>query len=52
MEWIVRVNTKTGRVVKEKTSGEEVLPPMNSVYDLSLEEMQRIWEIKIPENVF
>ena len=52
MEWIIRVNTKTGRVVKEKASREESLPPMNSVDDLSLGEMRRIWEVKIPENVF
>jgi len=31
---------------------EEPLPPMNSVYDVPMEEMQRIWEVKIPENVF
>ncbi len=31
---------------------EEPLPPMNSVYDVTMEEMQRIWEVEIPENVF
>jgi aldehyde:ferredoxin oxidoreductase len=31
---------------------EEPLPPMNSVYDVTMEEMQRIWEVKIPENIF
>lgn len=31
---------------------EEPLPPMNSLYDVPLSEMQRIWEVKIPENVF
>jgi aldehyde:ferredoxin oxidoreductase len=31
---------------------EEPLPPMNSVYDVPMEEMQRIWEVKIPDNVF
>jgi aldehyde:ferredoxin oxidoreductase len=31
---------------------EEPLPPMNSVYDLPMEEMQRIWEVKIPDNIF
>jgi aldehyde:ferredoxin oxidoreductase len=31
---------------------EEPLPPRNSVYDLSMEEMQRIWEVKIPRDVF
>ncbi len=31
---------------------EEPLPPMDSVYDVPMEEMQRIWEVKIPENVF
>lgn len=31
---------------------EEPLPPMNSVYDVPMEEMQRIWEVKIPENIF
>jgi aldehyde:ferredoxin oxidoreductase len=31
---------------------EEPLPPMNSVYDIPMEEMQRIWDVKIPEDVF
>jgi len=31
---------------------EEPLPPMNSVYDVPMEEMQRIWEVKIPDNIF
>jgi aldehyde:ferredoxin oxidoreductase len=31
---------------------EEPLPPMNSVYDVPMEEMQGIWDVKIPENVF
>ena len=31
---------------------EEPLPPMNSVYDVPMEEMQRIWEVRIPDNVF
>jgi aldehyde:ferredoxin oxidoreductase len=31
---------------------EEPLPPRNSVYDISVEEMQRIWEVKIPRDVF
>ncbi len=31
---------------------EEPLPPMNSVYDLPLSEMQRVWDVKIPEDVF
>jgi aldehyde:ferredoxin oxidoreductase len=31
---------------------EEPLPPMNSVYDVTMEEMQRIWEVNIPDNVF
>ena len=31
---------------------EEPLPPMNTVYDLPMAEMRRIWEVKIPENVF
>jgi len=31
---------------------EEPLPPMNSIYDVSMEEMQRIWEVKIPDNIF
>ncbi len=31
---------------------EEPLPPMNSVYDVPMEEMQRIWDVKIPEDTF
>jgi aldehyde:ferredoxin oxidoreductase len=31
---------------------EEPLPPRNSVFDISMEEMQQIWEVKIPKNVF
>ncbi|NWF93830.1 MAG: aldehyde ferredoxin oxidoreductase [Syntrophaceae bacterium] len=31
---------------------EEPLPPRNSVFDLSLEEVQRIWEVKIPNDMF
>jgi aldehyde:ferredoxin oxidoreductase len=31
---------------------EEPLPPRNSVLDISLEEMQRIWNVKLPGNVF
>ena len=31
---------------------EEPLPPMNSVYDVPMEEMQRIWEVKIPDDIF
>jgi len=31
---------------------EEPLPPMNSVYDVPMEEMQRIWEVKIPDHIF
>jgi aldehyde:ferredoxin oxidoreductase len=31
---------------------EEPLPPMNSVYDVPLTEMKRIWDVKVPENVF
>ena len=31
---------------------EEPLPPRNSVYDISMEEMQQIWEVKIPQDVF
>jgi aldehyde:ferredoxin oxidoreductase len=31
---------------------EEPLPPMDSVYDVPLAEMQRIWEVQVPENVF
>jgi len=31
---------------------EEVLPPRNSVFDISMEEMQQIWKVKIPRDVF
>jgi len=31
---------------------EEPLPPRNSVYDISMEEMQQIWEVKVPKGVF
>jgi aldehyde:ferredoxin oxidoreductase len=31
---------------------EEPLPPRNSVFDISIEEMQQIWEVKVPKNVF
>lgn len=31
---------------------EEPLPPRNSVFDVSMEEMRRIWEVKIPKDVF
>jgi hypothetical protein len=31
---------------------EEALPPRNSVFDISMEEMQQIWEVKIPRDVF
>ncbi|MCX8117044.1 MAG: aldehyde ferredoxin oxidoreductase [Desulfobacterota bacterium] len=31
---------------------EEPLPPRNVVFDLSLEEMEQIWEVKIPKDVF
>jgi len=31
---------------------EEPLPPMNSVFDLPMEEMRRIWDIRIPDNIF
>lgn len=31
---------------------DEPLPPRNSVYDISMEEMQQIWEVQIPKNVF
>ena len=31
---------------------EEPLPPRNSVFDVPLKEMQRIWEVEVPENVF
>ena len=31
---------------------EEPLPPRNSVFDVPLKEMQRIWEVEVPKNVF
>ncbi len=31
---------------------EEPLPPRNSVYDIPMEEMRRIWDVKIPKEVF
>ena len=31
---------------------EEPLPPMNSVYDVPMEEMRRIWEVRIPDDIF
>ncbi len=31
---------------------EEPLPPRNSVYDISMEAMKRIWDVKIPKDVF
>lgn len=31
---------------------EEPLPPRNSVYNIPMEEMQRVWNVKIPGNVF
>ncbi len=31
---------------------EEPLPPRNSVYDIPMEEMQRIWKVTIPKDVF
>jgi aldehyde:ferredoxin oxidoreductase len=31
---------------------EEPLPPRNSVFDIPLEEMKRIWTVKIPKDVF
>jgi aldehyde:ferredoxin oxidoreductase len=31
---------------------EEPLPPRNSVFDISMEEMQQIWRVKIPKDVF
>jgi hypothetical protein len=31
---------------------EESLVPKNSLYDVSMEEMQRIWDVKIPKDVF
>lgn len=31
---------------------EEPLPPRNSVFDLSLEEMEQIWNVTLPPNIF
>ena len=31
---------------------EEPLPPRNSVYDIPMEEMQQIWKVEIPRDVF
>jgi len=31
---------------------EEPLPPRNSVFDIPLEEMQRIWNVELPVDVF
>ena len=31
---------------------EESLAPKNSLYDVPMEEMQRIWDVKIPKDVF
>jgi aldehyde:ferredoxin oxidoreductase len=31
---------------------EEALPPKNSVFNIPIEEMQRIWEMKVPDNIF
>lgn len=31
---------------------EEPLPPRNVVFDISMEEMEQIWEVKIPKDVF
>ena len=31
---------------------EEPLPPRNSVFDIPLKEMQRIWDVKAPKDVF
>ncbi len=31
---------------------EEPLPPRNAVFDISMEEMEQIWEVKIPQGVF
>lgn len=31
---------------------EEPLPPRNAVFDISMEEMEQIWEVKIPKGVF
>jgi aldehyde:ferredoxin oxidoreductase len=31
---------------------EESLVPKNSLYDVPMEEMRRIWDVKIPKDVF
>jgi len=31
---------------------EEPLPPRNTVFDIPMKEMQRIWEVKVPKDVF
>jgi aldehyde:ferredoxin oxidoreductase len=31
---------------------EEPLPPRNTVYDIPMEEMQRVWRVEIPKGVF
>jgi aldehyde:ferredoxin oxidoreductase len=31
---------------------EEPLPPRNAVFDISMEEMEQVWEVKIPKGVF
>ncbi|MBS3918199.1 MAG: aldehyde ferredoxin oxidoreductase [Deltaproteobacteria bacterium] len=31
---------------------EEPLPPRNAIFDISMEEMQQVWEVKIPQDVF
>jgi aldehyde:ferredoxin oxidoreductase len=31
---------------------EEPLPPRNGVFDIPMEEMRRIWDVKIPSDVF
>jgi len=31
---------------------EEALPPRNSVFDIPMEEMQRIWNVKLPGDIF
>jgi len=30
----------------------EPLPPKNSVFDISMEEMEQIWNVEIPKDVF
>jgi hypothetical protein len=31
---------------------EELLPPNNTVFDISCKEMQRVWDVKLPINEF